>query len=98
MKIKKNRVYFLKICFYIKYSISFSLKNNSKFDPYINKRESLKYNLNDNYSKKCIGQKFIDYLGPTYFNYLEINVKMYLRLSNNININKYLTNVFITNL
>lgn len=83
---------------YKKYSISFTLKNHSKFDPYINKRETLKYNLNVNYSNKCIGQKFVDYLGPTYFNYLEINVKRYLRLSNNNNINKYLTNVFINNL
>jgi len=83
---------------YKKYSISFTLKNHFKFDPNINKRESIRYDLNVNYSKKGIGRKFVDYLGPTYFNNLEINFKRYLRLNNYSNINKYLSNVFITNL
>lgn len=62
---------------YEKFSTSFTLKNHSKFDLYMNiRRESLRYILNVSYSKKkSIGQKFVDYLGPTYFNYLENNVK-----------------------
>ena len=53
-------------------------------DPNICKRESLRYNLNVNYSKKGIGQKFVDYLGPTYFIQLNNYFKKYLRVYNNI--------------
>lgn len=40
---------------YKKYSISFGLKNHFKFDPNINKRESIRYDLNVNCFKKGIG-------------------------------------------
>jgi len=54
---------------------------------YISKRESLRYDLNVNYTKKGKCQKSVDYLRPTYFNYLNNYFKKHPRVNNNININ-----------
>lgn len=56
---------------------------------YLSKRETLKYDLNVNYTKKYLAQKCVDYLGLTYF-------KTYFWV--NININNYLSNFNISEL
>lgn len=92
----KNLGYLTLICCIKKYSIAVILKNHSPFDSNIIKRAFLKYDLNVLYSKKkVISQKFVDYLRPKYFNYLNNNFKKYLRFNSNININTSLSNYFI---
>jgi len=59
---------------------------------------TLRHGLNVNYIKKGIGQTFFDYLGPTYFNCLNINFKKHLRVNNNININKSSSNFYLSEL
>jgi hypothetical protein len=63
-----------------------------------NKRDTFKYNLIINYTKKRIGQKFVDYLEPINFNCLDFNLKKLLRINNETNVNKSVSNFYLTNL
>jgi hypothetical protein len=63
-----------------------------------NKRDTFKYNLIVNYTKKGIGQKFVDYLGSTNFSCLDFNLKNLLRMNNETNVNKSVSNFYFTNL
>lgn len=71
--------------------------NLSRLDAFIIISENLKYVLEVYYAKIGIGQKFIDYLGPIYFNCLNNNIKKLLRIQNNIIIDKTLCNFYLSN-
>lgn len=55
-----------------------------------NKRENRSYDMQVNYSKKSIGQRFVDYLGPTNYNSLPFYLKKYI--ATNVNKSSYITN------
>lgn len=62
---------------YKPFAISFFL--NPSGNNIFNKRETLTYDLKINFSKKSLGQKFIDYLRPRSFNSLNLYDKKCLR-------------------
>jgi len=51
------------------------------------KCESLRYDLKFKYKLYKKGHQFVDYLGPTYFNYLNNNFKRHLKPNNYIYVN-----------
>jgi len=64
---------------YKKIAIFFIIKNYYQWVDVVNineKRENRAYNAKIPYTKKSFGKKFINYLSPTYFNSLPINIKI----------------------
>lgn len=43
---------------------------------FVNKRESIVYDIPIKYGKKSFGKLFVDYLDPTYFNSMNIQCKI----------------------
>lgn len=56
----------------------FLIKNTTINDIVYSKRNRT-YDISNNYTKKTIGQRFVDYLGPTFFNAMPFAIKKTIR-------------------
>lgn len=71
-------------CLYRQFSIIFQVgRITTKQD----KRESRAYDMHVSYTKKSIGNKFVDYVGPTNYNAMPLDLKKLIY--NIISINNY---------
>jgi len=63
---------------YKKFAIMFFIKNTPITDIVFSKRYRT-HDISNNYTKKNIGQRFVDYLGPTFFNAMPLAIKKTIR-------------------
>lgn len=61
---------------------------------FVNKRESITYDIPIKYTKKSFGQSFVDYLGPTYFNSMNIQCKKNPRYAKYLMLKRFYINVY----
>jgi hypothetical protein len=77
---------------YKKFATLFIMKNVLINNNIVYPKRNRTYNISVHYTNKNIGQKFIDYLGPTIFNSMPLNLKKHLKSNPNTNHKKTIVN------